>query len=496
MSAPPESCESRPSARDKIIVLGSGPNRIGQGIEFDYCCVHACFALRAAGFETIMVNCNPETVSTDYDSSDRLYFEPLLAEHVLDIVATESRSGRVCGVVVQFGGQTPLKLAKTLEEEGIRILGTSTAAIECAEDRHQFSRLLHECGLVQPRNATARSASESVRQAERIGYPLVIRPSFVLGGRAMEVVHDQEALESYMALAVSHSHERPVLLDRFLADAIELDVDALCDARGEVYIAGVMQHIEEAGVHSGDSACALPPHGLSEEVVAEIERQATVLARALSVEGVLNVQFAYCDERLYVLEANPRASRTVPFVSKATGVPLVKLAALVMAGSTLSELSVELPKDWKPALVSVKEAVFPFQRFPGVDVMLGPEMRSTGEVMGTGDNFRSAFLKALQGAGVQLDVEGVVFFSVTDRDKDFFFGVGASGVRLWAIGLRRRRGRLIISSSMTLSLWWLGLARFMRWDATLSIALSMVRFNLCLTPRRQGRLWRIRNRCG
>src|SRR3954452_14980165 len=418
---PPE-CEADPSDRRKIIILGGGPNRIGQGIEFDYCCVHAAYSLAEAGpgggIETIMVNCNPETVSTDYDTSDRLYFEPLTAEDVIEIVRVEQRRGIVLGVIVQFGGQTPLNLAKALERAEIPILGTSPDAIDLAEDRQRFQQLLRRLGLRQPRNGTAFSPQEAEEIATRIGYPVVIRPSYVLGGRAMEIVHDTAGLQRYINRAITVSGASPVLIDRYLQNAIEVDVDAVAD-QADVYVAGIMEHIEEAGIHSGDSACSLPPYSLDRETIAEIERQTIALARALDVVGLMNVQFAVKDGEVYVLEVNPRASRTVPFVAKATGVPIAKIAARVMAGEKLARL---LPEDRRRAPsaaghVAVKEAVFPFARFPGVDLILGPEMRSTGEVMGLDADFGRAFAKSQLGAGVDLPLAGTVFVSVRDRDK-------------------------------------------------------------------------------
>ncbi|MDR2017051.1 MAG: carbamoyl-phosphate synthase large subunit [Burkholderiales bacterium] len=407
-------CEARPSGRRKIMVLGGGPNRIGQGIEFDYCCVHAAMALREDGFETIMINCNPETVSTDYDTSDRLYFEPLTLEDLLEIVALEKPEG----VIVQFGGQTPLKLALALEAHGVPVIGTSPQSIDAAEDRERFQKLLHELGLKQPPNATARTEAEALRCAETIGYPLVVRPSYVLGGRAMEIVHEARDLERYMREAVTVSPDSPVLLDRFLDDAIECDVD--CVADGEtVFIGGVMEHIEQAGVHSGDSACALPPYSLSAATVEVLKEQTRAMAKALNVVGLMNVQFAIQQtaegDVVYVLEVNPRASRTVPFVSKATGLPLAKIAARCMAGKTLQEQGVY--EEVTPKRISVKEAVFPFSKFLGVDPVLGPEMRSTGEVMGIGETFGEALFKAQLAAGVRLPDSGTVLLTVKDSDK-------------------------------------------------------------------------------
>jgi carbamoyl-phosphate synthase large subunit len=407
-------CEAEPSDRRKVIILGGGPNRIGQGIEFDYCCVHAAYALREAGFETIMVNCNPETVSTDYDTSDRLYFEPLTAEDVIELVRVEQRRGTLLGLIVQFGGQTPLKLANRLEAAAIPILGTSPDAIDLAEDRERFQKLLHQLGLRQPDNGLARSLAEAEAIAETIGFPLVIRPSYVLGGRAMEIVHDRAGLTRYMGQAVRVSGDNPVLIDRYLQDAIEVDVDVVADGDGQVYVAGIMEHIEEAGIHSGDSACALPPYTLPPSMVAEIDKQATILARALHVVGLMNVQFAIKDGTVYVLEVNPRASRTVPFVAKATGTAIAKIAARVMAGESLSGFTLAGPN---PPHTAVKEAVFPFARFPGVDILLGPEMRSTGEVMGLDRDFNRAFAKSQLGAGTALPTSGTVFISVKDRDK-------------------------------------------------------------------------------
>ncbi len=412
-------CEAEPSDRNKVMILGGGPNRIGQGIEFDYCCVHAAYALSDAGIETIMVNCNPETVSTDYDTSDRLYFEPLTAEDVVEIARVEQSKGKLLGVIVQFGGQTPLKLAQALEEAEIPILGTSPDAIDLAEDRKRFQQLLQDLELRQPNNGTASSRDEAHAVAERIGFPIVIRPSYVLGGRAMEIVHDAAQLERYIATAVQVSGDNPVLIDSYLRDATEVDVDAVSDGE-RVYISGIMEHIEEAGIHSGDSACALPPHTLAKEVVDEICRQTEKLAIGLKVVGLMNVQFAVQNGDIYILEVNPRASRTVPFVAKATGVPIAKIAARVMAGAKLAEfdLSHGSVGQVKDGHVAVKEAVFPFARFPGVDVMLGPEMRSTGEVMGLDSSFDRAFLKAQIGCGAPLPEEGTIFISVKDGDKE------------------------------------------------------------------------------
>ncbi|MCC4231915.1 carbamoyl-phosphate synthase large subunit [Sphingobium soli] len=406
--------EAQPSDRQKVVILGGGPNRIGQGIEFDYCCVHACFALAEAGYETIMVNCNPETVSTDYDTSDRLYFEPLTAEDVLEILSVEMSAGTLAGVIVQFGGQTPLKLAQALEDAGVPILGTSPDAIDLAEDRERFAALIDKLKLKQPANGIARSREEAIAVANRIGYPVLMRPSYVLGGRAMEIVDGQAQLEEYIATAVQVSGDSPVLIDQYLRDAVEVDVDALCDG-DDVVVAGVLQHIEEAGVHSGDSACSLPPYSLSADIIAEIERQADVLARALSVRGLMNIQFAVKDGVVYLIEVNPRASRTVPFVAKAIGTPIAKIASRVMAGEKLKDL----PTIDRNAIdhIAVKEAVFPFARFPGVDPVLSPEMKSTGEVMGIDKDFATAFAKAQLGAGTLLPTGGTVFVSVKDSDK-------------------------------------------------------------------------------
>ncbi|TMV09804.1 carbamoyl-phosphate synthase large subunit [Ruegeria sediminis] len=424
-------CEARPSDRKKVVILGGGPNRIGQGIEFDYCCCHACFALTDAGFETIMINCNPETVSTDYDTSDRLYFEPLTFEHVMEILRTELQNGTLHGVIVQFGGQTPLKLANALESEGIPILGTTPDAIDLAEDRERFQDLVNKLGLKQPKNGIASTDAQALKIAEDIGFPLVIRPSYVLGGRAMEIVRDMDHLKRYINEAVVVSGTNPVLLDSYLSGAVELDVDALCDGK-DVHVAGIMQHIEEAGVHSGDSACSLPPYSLSKEILAEIKDQTNKLARALNVVGLMNVQFAIKDDEIYLIEVNPRASRTVPFVAKATDSAIASIAARVMAGEPLSNFPLRPPykegQDTKIAdqmtladpdmpWFSVKEAVLPFARFPGVDTILGPEMRSTGEVMGWDRDFPRAFLKAQMGAGMVLPSKGRAFISIKDADK-------------------------------------------------------------------------------
>ncbi|WP_408587767.1 carbamoyl-phosphate synthase large subunit [Novosphingobium sp.] len=405
--------EANPTNARKIVILGGGPNRIGQGIEFDYCCCHACFALEDAGFETIMVNCNPETVSTDYDTSDRLYFEPLTAEDVLEILEVEKSKGELVGVIVQFGGQTPLKLAQALQDAGIPILGTSPDSIDLAEDRERFAALVEKLGLLQPANGIARSRDEAIAVASRIGYPVLMRPSYVLGGRAMEIVDSQAQLEDYIATAVKVSGDSPVLIDQYLRDAIECDVDALADG-DQVTVAGVMQHIEEAGIHSGDSACTLPPYSLPPEIVAEMERQAVLLANGLSVRGLMNIQFAVKDGKVYLIEVNPRASRTVPFVAKAIGQPIAKFAARVMAGEKLADLpAIKREIDY----MAVKEAVFPFARFPGVDPVLSPEMKSTGEVMGIDDTFAVAFAKAQLGAGTRLPTGGTLFVSVKDSDK-------------------------------------------------------------------------------
>ncbi len=400
--------ESRPTARKKIIILGGGPNRIGQGIEFDYCCVHCSFALAKDGYETIMVNCNPETVSTDYDTSDRLYFEPLTHEDVLQIVATE----KPYGVIVQFGGQTPLKLAEELEKAGVPILGTSPDSIDRAEDRRRFKEFLEKLDLKQPQNDTATSIDEAVAIAEKIGYPVLVRPSYVLGGRGMEIVYNRVSLQGYMQKAVDVSYDHPVLIDKFLNNAVEVDVDAVCDGR-KVLVGGIMEHIEKAGIHSGDSACSLPPYSLSPEIITEIARQTKAMARELNVKGLMNVQFAVQDNEVYIIEVNPRASRTVPFVGKATGLPLAAIAARVMAGKSLAELGVE--ENYLPPWSAVKEAVFPFLKFPGVDTLLGPEMKSTGEVMGVDRDFPLAFAKAQTAAGNPLPAKGSVFLSMSDK---------------------------------------------------------------------------------
>ena len=428
-------CEARPTDRQKVVILGGGPNRIGQGIEFDYCCCHACYALTDAGYETIMVNCNPETVSTDYDTSDRLYFEPLTFEHVMEILRVERENGTLHGVIVQFGGQTPLKIAQALHDEGIPILGTTPDMIDLAEDRERFQQLVQGLGLKQPHNGIAHSDAEAFEIAKQIGFPLVIRPSYVLGGRAMEIVRDQANLERYITQAVVVSGDSPVLLDSYLSGAVELDVDALSDGT-QVHVAGIMQHIEEAGVHSGDSACSLPPYSLPRDIIAEVETQTKALAKALNVVGLMNIQFAIKDGDIYLIEVNPRASRTVPFVAKATDSAIASIAARIMAGEPLSNFPLRAPYDASAAYddtlplgdpmtladpnmpwFSVKEAVLPFARFPGVDTILGPEMRSTGEVMGWDRDFPRAFLKAQMGAGNPLPRSGCAFISIKDADK-------------------------------------------------------------------------------
>ena len=405
-----EECEARVSDKEKIIILGGGPNRIGQGIEFDYCCVHAALALREDGYETIMINCNPETVSTDFDTSDRLYFESLTLEDVLEIVHIEKPKG----VIVQYGGQTPLKLARALEAAGVPIIGTSPDSIDLAEDRERFQKLLEQLNLKQPPNATARSVEQALTAANALGYPLVVRPSYVLGGRAMEIVFNEEGLQRYMKEAVSVSNDSPVLLDRFLDDAVEMDVDAIYDGE-RVLIGGLMEHIEQAGVHSGDSACSLPPYELAPHLQDKLREQVAKMAEALGVRGLMNTQFAIQGEDIYVLEVNPRASRTAPFVSKATGYPLAKIAARVMVGKSLTEQGIT--EERIPNYYSVKEAVFPFVKFPGVDPLLGPEMKSTGEVMGVGKTFGEAFAKSQRAAGINLNQSGKVLISIRDVDK-------------------------------------------------------------------------------
>ncbi|PZP53792.1 MAG: carbamoyl phosphate synthase large subunit, partial [Micavibrio aeruginosavorus] len=418
----PAVSEVNPTDRKKVIILGGGPNRIGQGIEFDYCCVHAAYALKEAGYETIMVNCNPETVSTDYDTSDRLYFEPLVAEDVIELIRAESANGQVMGAIVQLGGQTPLLLTKALMEAGIPILGTDPDALDIAEDRERFQKLLHKLKLKQPPNALARSAKEAIEKAKELGFPIVIRPSYVLGGQGMEIVHTMEALELYINTAVRVSGDSPVLLDRYLGGAIEIDVDVIADG-DDVYVTGIMEHIEEAGIHSGDSACVLPPHSLPYKTVQQLEKQSEQLARALKIKGLMNVQFAVKknketgEQEIFIIEVNPRASRTVPFVAKATGVPVAKIAARVMAGEKLSQFK-HLLRGMNSDHVAVKAPVFPFNRFPGVDPILGPEMKSTGEVMGIDRNVAQAFAKSQLGAGTILPIEGTVFLSVKDADKD------------------------------------------------------------------------------
>ncbi len=425
-------CESEPSNREKVIILGGGPNRIGQGIEFDYCCVHACYALRDAGYETIMVNCNPETVSTDYDTSDRLYFEPLTAEDVFEIIRKEKSNGKLKGVIVQFGGQTPLKLARALEKEFGKdiIIGTSPDSIDLAEDRDLFRALVKKLKLKQPKSGIGRSVAEVLKQSKSIGFPLLVRPSYVLGGRAMKIIYDQETLKSYVTEITKMFGDGPILVDSYLQDAVELDVDAISDGK-DVFVAGIMQHIEEAGIHSGDSACSLPAYSLDKKTLAAVEKQTKALALALKVKGLMNVQYAIKDGEIYLIEVNPRASRTVPFVAKAIGIPLAKIAARIMAGERLQALmsDVGYPMSKKGATsdfrhptssmqhVAVKEAVFPFARFPGVDVVLGPEMKSTGEVMGIDKNFARAFAKSQLAAGTTIPTRGTVFISVKDSDK-------------------------------------------------------------------------------
>ncbi|MGE5148400.1 MAG: carbamoyl-phosphate synthase large subunit, partial [Candidatus Eiseniibacteriota bacterium] len=439
-------CEAEPSERDKVIILGGGPNRIGQGIEFDYCCVHAVYGLREAGYETIMVNCNPETVSTDYDTADRLYFEPLTAEDVIELARVEQRAGRLLGVIVQYGGQTPLKLSHALAAADIPILGTSPDAIDLAEDRERFQRLITKLGLRQPESGIAHSVEEAITVSATVSansaHPVLLRPSYVLGGRAMQIVHDEAAVVRYVTEAVKVSGDNPILIDRYLQNAIEVDVDAIHDGES-VYVAGIMEHIEEAGIHSGDSACALPPHSLSAEVIAEIKDQTAVLAKALGVIGLMNVQFAVQGSTVYVLEVNPRASRTVPFVAKATGVPIAKIAARVMAGERLSSFGLDrAAENGTRRHIAVKEAVFPFTRFPGVDVILGPEMKSTGEVMGLDDDFGRAFAKSQLAAGVRLPQAGTVFVSVRDHDKSLI---------LWAVRRLAEFGFKVVATRGTAS---------------------------------------------
>jgi carbamoyl-phosphate synthase large subunit len=407
--------ESNPTNKSKVIILGSGPNRIGQGLEFDYCCCHAAFALRDAGFETVMINCNPETVSTDYDTTDRLYFEPLTFEDVMSIIDRESTGGGDVACLVQFGGQTPLKLSLALQAAGVKILGTSPDSIDLAEDRQRFSQLLWDLGIPQPASGTATSRDEAREAAQKIGFPVVVRPSYVLGGRGMAIVYDMGTLDRYMTNAVDASPEHPVLIDKFVEDAFELDVDAVADETGAVVIGGIMEHIEEAGIHSGDSSCVVPPYLVAERHLATIRDYTRRIARALKVVGLMNIQYALKDDVVYVLEVNPRASRTVPYLSKATGVPLAKMAALVMAGKTLSQLGLE--EDLEVSGVFVKTPVFPFVRFPGVDTILGPEMKSTGEVMGGSTTFGAAFAKAMQSAGQRLPEKGTAFISVNNDDK-------------------------------------------------------------------------------
>ncbi|MGV6807638.1 MAG: carbamoyl-phosphate synthase large subunit, partial [bacterium] len=421
-----EECESNPGDRDKILVLGGGPNRIGQGIEFDYCCVHAALAMREDGYETIMVNCNPETVSTDYDTSDRLYFEPVTLEDVLEIIRVENPKG----VIVQFGGQTPLKLARALEAEGVPIIGTTPDAIDRAEDRERFQQMIEKLGLLQPPNATVRSAEAAIEKATQIGYPLVVRPSYVLGGRAMEIVYKEDELARYMREAVQVSEDSPVLLDSFLAAAVEVDLDAVSDGE-TVVIGAIMQHIEQAGIHSGDSACSLPPYNLPADVQQEMREMVKAMALELGVKGLMNVQLAWQDGKIYVIEVNPRASRTVPFVSKCIGKSLAKIAARCMAGRALTDQG--FTEEIIPTYFSVKEAVFPFNKFPGIDPILGPEMKSTGEVMGVGDTFPEAYGKAQLGANDEIPSKGTAFISVRDRDKS---GIAAVAEQLIDLGFK------------------------------------------------------------
>ena len=406
-------CEAEPTKKEKVIILGGGPNRIGQGIEFDYCCCQASFTLKKKGFETIMINCNPETVSTDYDTSDRLYFEPLIDEHVINIINKEKENGKVLGVITQFGGQTPIKLAKTLTKENIPILGTQYDSIDLAEDRERFKEILIKGNFKQAKNGIAKNKQEAFEITKEIGFPVVIRPSYVLGGRAMEIIHDESQLKTYIDEAVKVSGDNPVLIDRFLNDAIEVDVDAVCDGE-KVFIAGVMEHIEEAGIHSGDSACSIPPYTLKNEIIEKIKIQTKKLSFDLKVKGLINIQFAVKNNEIYVLEVNPRASRTVPFVSKATGIPVANIASRIMIGEKLSELNLDAKNK---NTFAIKEAVFPFNKFPEVDVILGPEMKSTGEVMGFDNNFGMAFAKSQTAAGNNLPLRGNAFISVKDRDK-------------------------------------------------------------------------------
>ena len=422
-------CEAQPSNKNKVIILGGGPNRIGQGIEFDYCCVHAAYSLSEIGYETIMINCNPETVSTDYDTSDKLYFEPLTHEDVLSIIKKEEQNGEVLGVIVQLGGQTPLKIAASLEEAGVNILGTSVDAIDLAEDRKRFKELLQSLNLNQPSNGIASNNSEAVKIATNIGFPVVIRPSYVLGGRAMEIVHDHSQLQKYINEAVKVSGNNPVLIDSFLRNAIEVDVDAISDGN-ETYIAGIMEHIEEAGIHSGDSACALPPQTLNKNIIDEIITQTTILAKALNVIGLMNIQFAIQESKIFILEVNPRGSRTIPFVAKATGVPLAKIASQIMIGKKLPDFKIQ---NQNLNHISVKEAVFPFSRFPGTDVILGPEMKSTGEVMGIGSTFGEAFAKSQLGASIELPINGQVFISIKNDDKQKIIPIAQ---RLFNLGFK------------------------------------------------------------
>lgn len=408
-------CESNPTNRKKVIILGSGPNRIGQGIEFDYTCVHASFAFRENDIEAIMVNCNPETVSTDYDTSDRLYFEPLTAEDTIELIKKEASNGELIGVNIQFGGQTPLGLAKFLQDEKIPIIGTSPDMIDLAEDRERFKQLLQKLNLNQPQNCIAYSKQEVIEKIHETGFPIVIRPSYVLGGKGMAIVYDENYLTKYLNEYIEIFETGPLLIDKFLVDAIEVDVDALCDGK-EVFIAGIMQHIEEAGIHSGDSACSLPPYSLSQEIIKEIKKATLKLAIALQVKGLMNIQFAVQNNKLYVLEVNPRASRTVPFVAKATGVPIAKIASLLMIGKKISELNL---KEKSLKYFAVKEVVFPFARFNNVDIILGPEMKSTGEVMGIDKNFALAFAKAQIASGTKLPTQGLAFISVKDSDKKY-----------------------------------------------------------------------------